>query len=121
MLQVTKIYIGKLDRDISFIEPIIEDGDSNEDKISGWRLIDSYPTVSASKKELNGTVYTQADRLTYTQQTEWIIRYRDDLNPRMRIVYNTKVYEIINIVEPDENRNRYLKIVSNLLDNVYFP
>jgi SPP1 family predicted phage head-tail adaptor len=119
MLQ-SKIHIGRLDREITFIQPIIEDGDSNEDKITGWEEIDSFPTVSAAKKELTGTVYTQADRLTYTQQTEWIIRYRDDINVRMRIVYSTKVYEIINIIEPDESRSRYLKIVSNLLDNVFF-
>jgi SPP1 family predicted phage head-tail adaptor len=112
--------IGKLDREITFIKSIIEDGESNEDKITGWEEIDSYPTVSAAKKELSGTVYTQSERLTYTQQTEWIIRYREDLNPRMRIVYSTRVYEIINIIDADESRGRYLKIVSNLLDNTYF-
>jgi SPP1 family predicted phage head-tail adaptor len=119
MLQ-TKQYIGRLDREITFIKPIIDNGESNEDRIDGWEEIDIYPTVSASKKELNGTVYTQSDRLTYTQQTEWTIRYRADLNVRMRVVYNSKVYEIINIIESDENRNRFLKVITNLLDNVYF-
>ena len=115
-----KQYIGSLDREITFIKSIIVTGESNEDKIEGWEEIDEYPTVSAAKKELSGTVYTQADRLTYTQQTEWIIRYRDDLNPRLRVVYNTKVYEIINIIDADEGRNRYTKIITNLLDNIYF-
>jgi SPP1 family predicted phage head-tail adaptor len=119
MLQ-TKYHIGRLDREVTFIRAIIETGESNEDRIDGWEEIPDYPTVSAAKKELNGTVYTQSDRLTYTQQTEWLIRYRDDLNTRMRVVYNSKVYEIINIVEPDESRGRYLKVLTNILDNVYF-
>jgi SPP1 family predicted phage head-tail adaptor len=119
MLQHKQL-IGRLDREITFIQSLIENGESNEDRIDGWEEIDNYPTVSAAKKELAGTVYTQNDRLTYTQQTEWIIRYRDDLNPRMRVVYSGKVYEIINITDLDESRNRWLKVTTNILDNVYF-
>lgn len=112
--------IGRLDREITFIQPIIEDATSNADKITGWEVIDTDPNVNAAKSEKQGTVYTQSDRLTYTQVTEWTIRWRDDLNVRMRVVWDTKVYEIFNIVEADDSRRRYLKISTNLLDNTFF-
>lgn len=112
--------IGRLDREITIIQPIIANATSNADDITGWEVIDTDPYVNAAKSEKQGTVYVQSERLTYTQQTEWTIRHRSDLNIRMRIVWDTKVYEIINIIDADDSRSRYLKIMSNLLDNTYF-
>lgn len=113
--------IGKLDRRVTFIQPIIAQGSSNEDRITGWEEIDNEPTVWASKRERSGSVYAQADRLTYAQQTEWLIRYREDLNVRVRLVdSNSKVYEISSVAEEKGSRKRYSKIVSNLVDNTYW-
>jgi len=113
--------IGKLDRRITFIEPTISTGTSNEDKITGWTAISSIPEVWASKAERAGSVYAQADRLTYAQQTEWTIRYRTDLTVRNRIVANdSRVYEIQSLAEAKGTRERYMKIVSTLVDNVYW-
>lgn len=114
--------IGKLDREISFIQPAYETGDSNEDKVTDWELVDGYTTVSAGKKELKGTELVAADRIMYFQPTEWTIRYPDnlsDLTGKMRIVCATRVYEITSIIE-GEGRNRFLKIMTSLLDNVFF-
>lgn len=120
MLSGGKTKIGELDREITFIQPIIEQGTSNEDKITGWEEIDTDATVNAKKKENSGAVYVQADRLTYAQQTTWTIRHRTDLNVTMRVVWDTKVYQISNISDLDEGRQRYMALVTNLLDNVYF-
>ena len=112
--------IGRLDREITIIQAIISNATSNADEVTGWEVIDTDPNVNAAKSEKAGTVYSQADRLTFTQQTEWTIRHRSDLNIRMRIVWDTKVYEIFNIVDADDSRSRYTKILTNLLDNTFF-
>lgn len=113
--------IGKLDRRITLIKPIIVAGDSNEDKISNWEEIATTANVWASKLERSGAVYAQSDRLTYAQQTEWVIRYRTDLNIRMRVVSeDSQGYEISSITELKGSRKRYLKIVTTLIDNWYW-
>ena len=112
--------IGRLDREVYLIQPVIEIGDSNEDRITAWELIDNDSFISARKVDKDGNTLVNNDRVVYSQMTDWFIHYRSDLNNRMRIVYNTQVYEILSIVDANESRNRYLKIVSNLLDNVFF-
>ncbi len=113
--------IGRLDRRVTFIQPITETGTSNEIKITGWEVIDDNDTVWANKMERSGSTFVQSDRVTYAQQTDWNIRYRTDLNVRMRLVYDTFVYEIINIAElSDRPRERYTRLNTTLLDNVYF-
>ena len=89
--------IGHLDRRITLIQPIITTGDSNEDKVTGWEVLDSTPDVWAEKIENSGRTLVDADRVTFSQTTSWIIRFREDLNVRNRLVFNTKVYEIFNI------------------------
>lgn len=112
--------IGRLDREIYLIQPVIETGDSNEDKITAWELIDTDCFLSARKVDRDGQTVVTNDRIAYAQVTEWYIRYRSDINNRMRIVYNYQVYEILSITEAYETRDRYLKVVSNLLDNTFF-
>lgn len=113
--------IGKLDRRITFIQPIITNGTSNEDKITGWEEIDSIPTVWASLQQSRGTVGTDQDRIIYAQTSTFIIRYRTDLNIRMRVVdEDSKCYAILSIAEMNGSRKRYLNITANLIDNEYF-
>lgn len=112
--------IGRLDREIYLIQPVIVIGDSNEDKITAWELIENDSFISARKLDRDGTTAVTNDRVVYAQTIEWYIRYRDDIKNTMRIVYNTQVYEILSISEANESRNRYLKIVSNIIDNQYF-
>lgn len=112
--------IGRLDREIYLIQPVTTTGDSNEDKITAWELIDNDSFISARKMDKDGSTLVSNDRIMYAQPTEWIIRYRDDLNNRMRIVFDTQVYEILSITEAYESRGRYLKVVSNLMDNTFF-
>lgn len=113
--------IGQLDREITFIQPILTQGTSGEDKPTGWEVIDDEPYDNARKIEQGGTTQVQADRLTWSQQTVWQVRAdRPALTVKMRLVESTQVYEIINISEADEGRNRFLNIVTNLLDNEFF-
>lgn len=113
--------IGKLDRRVTFIKEVIETGDSNEDKVTGWEVIDNNSVVWAEKIERSGSKFVQDDRISFVQQTDWRIRFRTDLNVRMRLVYDSFVYNITSIAEmSDESRKRYLMINTTLLDNIYF-
>jgi SPP1 family predicted phage head-tail adaptor len=113
--------IGKLDRRITFIQPVTTTGTSNEDKITAWEEIDSIPTVWASLSQSRGTVGVDQDRIIYAQTSTFIIRYRTDLNIRMRVVdEDSRCYAVLSIAEVNDNRKRYLNITTNLIDNVYF-
>lgn len=109
-----------MDRRVSFIQTVTEQGESNERKITLWELIDDNHTVNAWKWDNAGNTFIDSDRITYNQQTNWTIRYRTDLNVRMRLVYGMQVYEILSITEVNEVRKRYLKVTTQILDNEYF-
>lgn len=114
MLQ-TNIRRGELDRKVYLIQPVLSNDSANAASLSGWELIATYPQMYARKKELPGKELILADRLTYVQTTIWTIVYRDDLTNRNRVVYNSRPYEIIALVE--NGRGRYLDIHANLVDN----
>lgn len=118
MLQ-SREQIGKLDRKVTFIQRITVDGVSNEDKETGWQVIETHHTVFARKEEMGGNEVVVADRINYMQPTRWTVRWRGDVTPLMRLVWDTKVYQIIAVMEGEE-RKRYLKVMTNLLDNVFF-
>lgn len=121
MLQSSQ-QIGKLDRRITFIQKIISTGESNEDKVDGWEPIATNPTISASKEDQQGFEAVIADRLTYIQPCKWVIRFEDGRNKdvKMRLVYETRVYEIQAITEVKGQRRRFLEVMTKLLDNTFF-
>ena len=109
--------IGRMDRRISFLKPTVTDGDSNEDKITGWEKIASTPDVWAFKQDLRGKEVVIADRVQFMYLTNWTIRYRTDLKANYRLVdENGQVYEIITIAE-GEGRGAYTDVVTNILEN----
>lgn len=109
-----------MDRRITFIQPIYEVGDSNEEKIIGWEVIDDNPTVWASKRENKGDEIPIADQLTYSQQTHYGIRWRSDLNVRLQVVDGSQKYSILSITEIEEGRKRFLNVVTAIIQNQFF-
>lgn len=124
----SSVKVGELDREITFIQAIVSQGISGEDKITEWEEIDNDSVDNAKKIEGGGSTFVQADRMTWSQQTTWIIRWRQDLTPRylvvsfdkLRLVFDTQVYEILNVADFEEGRQRFMSITANLLDNVFF-
>ena len=108
--------IGRMDRRITVIEKDISDGDSNEDYLDGWVEFD---TVWAYKEDLRGKEVVAADKVQFMYLTVWTIRKLTGLKANMRIVYNSQVYEIVQISE-GEGRERYLDVTTNLLENEYW-
>jgi len=116
MLQAS-IRRGELDRQITFIEEVVSRGTSNQDKVTSWALIGTNPTVFSRKKDQRGGEVVVADQLQYVQKTVFTIVYRSDLSVKYRVVFGGKVYEIVSITESGEQRNSYLDVVANILDN----
>lgn len=113
--------IGKLDRRITFIQPVITNGTSNEDKITDWEEIDDYPDVWASLTQSKGTTLVTQDRVVYSQTSTFLIRYRDDLNIRMRVVDEFgQGYAILSIAEINGVRKRYMNVTTNIIDNWFW-
>lgn len=109
--------IGRMDRRVSFLKPTVTDGDSNEDKITGWEKISSVPDVWAYKQDLRGKEVVIADRVQFMYLTNWTIRYRTDLKANYRLVDESgQVYEIITIAE-GEGREAFTDVVTNILEN----
>lgn len=115
MLQA-KIRRGELDRPITFIKEVVTTGLANQDIIT-WSVIPINPTVFCRKREMKGSEVVIGDQLKYIQKTVFTIVYRTDITVKNRCVFSGKVYEIISITEADEQRNSYLDVVANLIDN----
>jgi len=112
--------VGRMDRRVTFIQRIVTSGDSNEDYTTGWEEVDSTPVVWARKADLRGKEVVMNDQVTFMYLTIWTVRYRTDLKASMRLVDgNGQVYEIVTISE-GEGRNRFLDIVTNILQNEYW-
>ena len=119
--QIKKIdRVGRMDRRISILKPILETSTSNEDKVIGWEKISSTPDVWAFKQDLRGKEVVIADRVQFMYLTNWTIRYRTDVKASYRIVDgNSQEYEIITVSE-GEGRGAYTDLVTNILEGIYW-
>lgn len=111
----TSVPIGKLDRRITIQEPVYATNDHNEDEISDWSNVVS---VWARAEQKQGSEVVDADRVTYYETTIFTIRYRSDLNVRMRVVFQSIPYRIFSIVEMKGSRKGYMEISAEVMDNL---
>lgn len=116
MLQ-SRIRRGQRDREITFIQKVLTESESNEDKVDSWEVVDENPTVYALKEDLSGNDVLIADRPTYMQRTRFVTDYREDITSENRLVCDTKVYEIIAVTEFESGRERDIQLMCNLIDN----
>jgi SPP1 family predicted phage head-tail adaptor len=105
-----------MDRTVTFIKPVYSVGDANGDHIDSWVEVDTDPIVSAKKIDIKGDTVLIAERMTYVQNTKFIIDHRTDLTTENRVVCDGKVYEINAILENNSSREFYQDVVCNLLD-----
>lgn len=103
--------IGSFDRRITIQEEVITTNNYNE-KRSTW--IDKV-TLPANVRSGSGYESYQADQLTAVLTTSFLIRYRRDIDVKMRIVYEGSVYGIVSITEPNETRRQYLELKGELV------
>ncbi len=86
---------GALDRRIT-IESQSAGRSATGAEVVTWATV---ATVSASKRDTKGDERFRAAQREDRVETVWRIRFRDDLDPSMRINYAGVFYELIGIVE----------------------
>ena len=117
MLQ-SRVRRGEMDRKITFVKKVIGTNSFNEDKEISWAAVDTNPTVWARMRQNKGTEVVLADKITYSQVTTFTCDYRTDISEAdFRVVFNTRMYNIVSIVPNEESRDMYIDVVCSIVDN----
>ena len=87
-----------MDRRITF-QLLTRDRDTYGDEVASWANIATAPTVWAEVTELKGKETFEAAQITSFADIRFRIRFRSDLNERLRISYKTRHYNIQSITE----------------------
>ena len=74
-----------------------------------WEEVD---TVWGSVEPLNGREFWAQQQVQSEITGKIRIRYRDDINPGMKAVYNSKTYMILNVIDPLETHKELNLMVS---------
>lgn len=98
--------IGRLDRRIT-IEQCARTLDDARQQIETWS---TYATVWANKKDGGGTEPVNAGRETDLSKTIFTIRFDANVTQKMRVVYNTIVYDIEQINE--KGRSHLMELIT---------
>jgi SPP1 family predicted phage head-tail adaptor len=109
-----------MDKQITFIQRVIGSNSTNEDEVTAWETIDTNETVWAKVIQYVGREVVVADQIQSVFRTQFVIDYRTDLKEEMRLVYNTKVYNIISIIEYESGRDNYLLVAADVIPNEKF-
>jgi SPP1 family predicted phage head-tail adaptor len=72
--------------------------------------------VWAKVEEKSGVEGEMSYQLIAERKVQFLIRFRSDINDRMRISYRSKIYEIESIIS-DDARKHTMKIHTKLSDN----
>jgi len=98
---------GRLDRRISFQKKTVTQNSFGE-LDETWA---NYATVWAERVQLRGREYWQAKQVAAELTTRYRIRYRDDLDPTMRLMDGSKTYDILSIIEMG-GRDHWLEVLA---------
>lgn len=108
MLSV-KEQIGRMDKRVTFQQPIYGTDASNQHKITGWEDIDNNPEVWANVEYTTGSESFESDQLVAVKAAKINVRYRTDLNTTYRAIVDEEIFNIHSIIEV--GRKRFSKIL----------
>lgn len=99
---------GKLDRRITF-QKLTTTVDSTGGVVETWADLDHAPVVWAALEPMSARERFEADQLQLQEVLRFKIRYRSDLDERMRVVFEGRNWNIRHIREAVfEGRRRAL-------------
>jgi SPP1 family predicted phage head-tail adaptor len=107
-----KAKVPRRDRRITLMQPVEVSSTSGGPKFSGYELLDEDPEPYARIMNKPGGEVVQNDQITHVQQTIFTVRYREDINLNVKIVYNSKMYAILSFTESGETRRRFTDITA---------
>lgn len=97
---------GKLRQRITFLKPPGEQ-DNDGFPTTEWT---PFVTVWAAERTLKGRVYYEAASIQKQFNKEFTIRFRQDVNKRMRVRYREKDYEIEDLINVD-GLNKFMTVI----------
>ena len=100
---------GKLDRRIQLQASTPTQGTSGQ-------LVDSWSTVATVWAEYmpeQGSESFQSDQRTHMATVKFRIRFRNDVDPKLRVVFETRQYNITDVAE-DGARKEYLLLTTTV-------
>ena len=103
-------YIGQLDRRIRIETPTSTRGTSGQELLTWSTFAECWAGVEYPGTKSDETVI--ADQEVSVTTVNFIIRYRDGINKKMRIVYNEDYYDIENKFEL--GRKEFLKLPAKI-------
>jgi len=71
---------------------------------------EDYAAVWASVEPLKGAEYYAAQQVNAEVTGKVVMRYLSGVVPKMRVVFGTRTFEILSVINPDE-RNRELQLL----------
>jgi len=92
---------GRMDRRIRFDRKDVTQ-DSYGEEVITWTPI---ATVWAARQNLRGVEKWTAQQVAAELVSRYIIRYRDDLNPTMRLIDGARTYDIHQLYPTDEREH----------------
>lgn len=105
---------GNLDRYITIQQPSYSDSAYGDNEVVSYS---TYTQCWAEKTDLAGTEDDDMAQISAQQFVKWKIRYDSGVHERMRILYDSKYYDITSIQEI--GRRHFLEILSSRSDATY--
>ena len=97
---------GKLRHKIT-IQYYTESQNSYGEMTKTWS---DYATVWASIEPIMGREFWESQQINAEVTAKITIRYLADINPKMRVKYGSRIFEIISVINPEE-KNRELQLM----------
>jgi SPP1 family predicted phage head-tail adaptor len=82
-------------------------------------FVDTYSdtvTVYGAIEPLSGSLLFTAQQANSEVQGRVRIRYRDDIEPSMRIKFGTRYFKILSVINPSEKREELQILVKEFID-----
>lgn len=92
---------GRLDRRIRFERKDVTQNNYGEEGVT-WTPI---ATMWAARQNLRGDEKWSAQQVAGELVSRYVIRYREDLNPTMRLIDGARIYDVHQLYPTDERRH----------------
>lgn len=102
---------GKLNRKISIQQPVSAAKDAYGAEVVTWSTL---ANVWASRQQLSGREYFAAQQELSNIGIKFRIRYRDDVEPKMRVVSDSLTYDIESVIDADDRERELVLMCSRI-------
>jgi head-tail adaptor len=107
--------IGKFDRRIIIMQPVITDGVSNEDKVGDYEVIDTDPRPYGRVTYNIGDTVVEGNQVKHIRSVDVEVRHRTDITIKNKIVIDNEMFSVLSAVPLGEIRKRFTKISGEYL------